>query len=174
MEGGSIWKGMLCIYLAKVPGNTTGLPVTPPSFLLLLFQTLLKVGTIPLFFFFKSSPELRGISILYVLHINRAAGNWDLPSTPILFNSSWESSCSQGSHTHLRIAIGISSANFPCLFPLRLPFGKAGAGVPHKQCPVGAPQHCQLGEPATHRLKILCSYIFQLCFSLTPPVFNSR
>lgn len=86
MEGGSIWKGMLCIYLAKVPGNTTGLPATPPSSFLLLFLTLLKVGTI--FFFFFPPPELVGALILYVLQVDRAAGNWDLPSTPIPCNTS--------------------------------------------------------------------------------------
>lgn len=46
MEGGSIWKGMLRIYPAKVSGNTTALLQTPPSlFIFLLFQTPLRGGT---------------------------------------------------------------------------------------------------------------------------------
>lgn len=78
MEGGSIWKGMLCIYSAKVPGNTTGLLVTSHlSSFLPLFLTPHKVGTI-LFF----SPELSSVEILYMLCIHRAARSWDLPTTP--------------------------------------------------------------------------------------------
>jgi len=126
-------------------------------------------------------PELRSVSILCVLHFHRAAGNWDLPTTPtpapFSATSPAETGCSWVSRTHLRVAVSILYTKFPCPFPLRLPIGKAAAGVP-----LSTPQAVLLcGPPSTAdcgslglTLRILCSHFFQFCFSLTPTVFNNK
>lgn len=110
---------------------------TFPHFFPFFFRSPHKVGTI-LF-----SPELGSVSILYMLHNHRAARNWDLPTTPIPApfpaTPPAESGCSWVGRTHLRVAISISYTKLSCLFPLRLPIGKAGAGVPHKQCSCTCP-----------------------------------
>lgn len=177
MEGGSIWKGMLRIYPAKVSGNTTGLLLTPPSlFLFLLFQTPLKGGTM---LFSAPSPELRSVSILYVHCTHRAARNWDLPTipTPAPFPATppAESGCSWVGHTRLAAAVSIFYTKLPCPFPLRLPTGRMvleHLWAPHEQRSSAGPQHCPLGKPGAHFKNSLLTHL--QTFSLTPTVFNNK
>lgn len=80
--------------------------------------------------------QLRSVSILYMLHIDRTERNWDVPTTPIpaLFPATppADSGCSWVGCIHLGVAVSISYRKFPRPLPLRMPMpiGKAVAGVP--------------------------------------------
>lgn len=117
--------------------------------------------------------ELRSVSILYVLHIHRAARNWDLPTTPIPApfptTPPADSGCSWVGRTHLGVAVSVSYAKLPCLFPLRLTTGKAGAGVPPSTPQAvllcGAPSTAYWGEPGTHVKNSLLTLLLTLFLS---------